>query len=72
MLQVRTSQCDSYPYWLRFDLHPADSEGLWINKPVANVLNDKDCKKIKAGFISQLYNSRGVHSVDPVGAPNIN
>lgn len=46
---------------------PRDDEGLWINNKVAGILNDRDFEKMRQGFRTALYNSRGVHTVDPSG-----
>lgn len=48
---------------------PTDSDGLWINHSAAAVLNAKDAKEMRVGFRTALYNSRGVHIVDPAGKP---
>lgn len=48
---------------------PVDNEGLWINKTIAEKLNDKDMEELRNGFRMGLFNSRGVHTVDPTGAP---
>jgi hypothetical protein len=46
---------------------PSDPDGLWIHRSVAKVLNGKGAKDMRIGFHSELYNSRGVHWVDPSG-----
>ena len=46
---------------------PADADGLWINRAVAEALNDRHAGKLREGFRSGTYNSRGVHWVDPTG-----
>ena len=48
---------------------PADPEGLWIHRAAAAALNAKDAEDLRNGFRTQLYNSRGVHWVDPTGSP---
>jgi len=48
---------------------PADPCGLWINKIAAAALNRKDAEKMRNGFCSAIFNSRGVHWVDPTGNP---
>lgn len=50
---------------------PADENGLWINKTVAEELNDRHSEEIRNGFRTSLYNSRGVHTVDPSGKPEM-
>lgn len=48
---------------------PADPDGLWIHHSAAEVLNAKDAQDMRDGFRTELYNSRGVHWVDPMGKP---
>jgi len=40
---------------------PPDSNGLWIQKSVAEALNAKDAKEMRSGFTTELFNMRGVH-----------
>lgn len=48
---------------------PADPDGLWIHRAVARALNDREADDMRSGFATSIYNSRGVHWVDPTGAP---
>ncbi len=48
---------------------PRDSDGLWINKAVADALNCKDADELRNGFRLGIVNSRGVHIVNPTGKP---
>jgi hypothetical protein len=48
---------------------PADPGGLWIDQTIAEALNGKDAEFIRRGFSIGTLNSRGVHFVDPAGAP---
>lgn len=48
---------------------PEDSDGTWINRQVARVLNGEDAKPMRRGFSMEVINSRGAHWVDPTGAP---
>lgn len=48
---------------------PQDPEGLWINSTVAEAINAKDAEDIRRGFRLEIFNSRGVHWVDPTGTP---
>ena len=48
---------------------PADADGLWINHTVAEALNDRDAENMRDGFRTGIFNSRGVHMVDPAGKP---
>jgi hypothetical protein len=49
----------------------SDPTGLWINRAVASALNDRDAEDIRSGYRTGIYNSRGVHCVDPTGKPEI-
>lgn len=46
-----------------------DSDGLWINRTIANVLNSRDAEELRRGYSMGLYNARGAHLVDPTGKP---
>jgi hypothetical protein len=48
---------------------PTDPDGLWIHRSAAEVLNEKDANDMRDGFRTALYNSRGVHCMDPTGKP---
>lgn len=48
---------------------PPDPDGLWINRGVAGALNARDAEHLRNGFSTALFNSRGVHWVDPTGSP---
>ncbi len=48
---------------------PEDPGGLWINEDVANQLNASDAGDMRDGFRTEVYNSKGVHTVDPTGQP---
>lgn len=48
---------------------PPDPDGLWIHHTAANALNARDAKKIRDGFRIGIFNSRGIHWVDPTGKP---
>lgn len=48
---------------------PADPQGLWIDKAAAIALNARDAEDMRRGFRTEVYNSRGVHWVDPTGRP---
>ena len=48
---------------------PADPNGLWIDQAAAEALNGIDAEEIRKGFSTEVYNSRGVHWVDPTGKP---
>lgn len=48
---------------------PSDPDGLWIHRSAAAALNAKDAEDMRDGFRTDLYNSRGMHWVDPTGTP---
>lgn len=48
---------------------PCDPSGLWIDLTVASALNERDDENIRDGYRTAIYNSRGVHWVDPTGKP---
>ena len=50
---------------------PSDADGLWINRTVAEALNDREAERMRSGYRIGRYNSRGAHWVDPSGAPEI-
>jgi len=50
---------------------PPDPDGLWINRAVAEALNDRDTEDMRNGFSTAIFNSRGVHTVDPSGKPEL-
>lgn len=52
-----------------FYFAPVDTDGLWIDRAVADVLNAKDAEEMRSGFSMKIHNSRGAHWVDPTGAP---
>lgn len=40
---------------------PPDPGGLWIHRAAALALNAKDASKMRDGFKTELFNSRGIH-----------
>jgi hypothetical protein len=48
---------------------PEDPDGLWINEEIAKHLNSIDAGDMRDGFQTEVFNSRGVHWVDPSGQP---
>lgn len=46
---------------------PLDPKGLWIVRSVASALNARDAEEMRRGFRTEVFNSRGVHWVDPTG-----
>ena len=50
---------------------PADLDGAWINKQVAEILNEENAEAMREGFRIEAFTSRGAHWVDPTGAPEL-
>ncbi len=48
---------------------PSDSNGLWLNRTVADALNARDAEDMRRGFKTEMFNSRGAYWVDPTGKP---
>jgi len=48
---------------------PPGPQGLWIDQAAANALDAKDAERMRDGFCTEAFNSRGVHWVDPTGKP---
>lgn len=46
-----------------------DPTGLWIHHAVADALNDRGSKWMRAGYVNEDVNSRGAHYIDPTGGP---
>lgn len=46
-----------------------DNSDLWINSTIAHALNAKDSGDMRSGYSTATFNVRGVHFVDPTGAP---
>ena len=41
---------------------PADSDGLWINREIAALLDSREGKSLRSGFHSEEINSNGAYS----------
>lgn len=48
-----------------------ESPNLWLKKKAIELLNEKDNDNIRNGYTTEVYNSRGVHVVDPSGQPEL-
>ena len=48
---------------------PADPDGLWIRREVAEELNKEDMEAMRFGFYLGMRNGRDMHWVDPTGRP---
>lgn len=54
-----------------FYYYPESDDGLWLPKEVAEVIDGKDAEDIRVGYALEIYNSRGVHTIDPEGKPEM-
>lgn len=50
---------------------PAEEDGLWIQQSVAEALNRRELEGLRNGYRIGVYNSRGVHWVDPEAKPEL-
>ena len=50
---------------------PPDPDGIWIHRAAAEALNTRDAEEMRNGFRTAIFNSRGVHWVDPSGKPEL-
>lgn len=50
---------------------PKDSDGLWIHKHAAQVLDRAESTELRNGFENALLNSRGIYAVDEEGKGEI-
>ncbi len=48
---------------------PEDPDGFWINKTVLPIIDDRSAEPLRDGFRNEIFNSRGVHWIDPTGKP---
>lgn len=48
---------------------PADPDGLWMHRTIAQALNEPDADSMRSGYSFGAYKARGAHWVDPTGAP---
>ena len=51
---------------------PADADGFWIDRNIAELLNQDEYDAMRRGFSSEIINSRGVHWVDPEAKEEFN
>ncbi|AUT64986.1 hypothetical protein [Paraburkholderia terrae] len=40
---------------------PADQDGLWLDRTVANALNGRDAEAMRNGMVTEMFNSRGTY-----------
>ncbi|MFP3342108.1 hypothetical protein R0J87_06290 [Halomonas sp. SIMBA_159] len=48
---------------------PEGPDGLWIHPVIAEALNNRGRSSLRDGYRTGIYNSRGVHTVDPEAKP---
>lgn len=48
---------------------PEGSDGLWIHPVIAGAMNNRERSSLRDGYRTGIYNSRGVHTVDPEAKP---
>ena len=48
---------------------PEGPEGLWIHPVIAEAMNSRERSSLRDGYSTGIYNSRGVHTVDPEAKP---
>lgn len=54
-----------------FYYYPVNQDRLWLPKEVAEVIDGNDAEHIRIGYTVEIYNSRGVHTIDPEGRPEL-
>ena len=47
---------------------PEDPSGLWIDESVIKVMDRNEAAEMRQGYNTGVYNSRGIHTVDPSGS----
>ena len=48
---------------------PEGPDGLWIHPAIAEAMNNRERSSLRDGYRTGIYNSRGVHTVDPEAKP---
>jgi hypothetical protein len=48
---------------------PEGPDGLWIHPVIAEAINIRERSSLRDGYSTGIYNSRGVHTVDPEAKP---
>ncbi len=48
---------------------PEGPDGLWIHPVIADAMNNRERSRLRDGYSTGIYNSRGVHIVDPEAKP---
>lgn len=48
---------------------PKGPDGLWIHPVIAEAMNNRERSSLRDGYCTGIYNSRGVHTVDPEAKP---
>ncbi len=48
---------------------PEGSDGLWIHPVIAEAMNSRERSSLRDGYSTGIFNTRGVHTVDPEAKP---
>ena len=48
---------------------PADPDGLWIHRTIAEALDARDSKAMRSGYRTGIFNACGAYQIDPTGKP---
>lgn len=48
---------------------PEGPDGLWIHPVIAEAMNSRERSSLRDGYGTGIYNSRGVHTIDPKAKP---
>jgi hypothetical protein len=48
---------------------PSGTDGLWIHPVIANAMNSRERSSLRDGYRTGVYNSRGIHTIDPEAKP---
>ncbi|MBO2557938.1 hypothetical protein I6M33_16530 [Shewanella algae] len=48
---------------------PQGPDGLWIHPVIAEAMNNRERSSLRDGYRTGIFNSRGVHTVDPEAKP---
>ncbi|MEZ8296173.1 hypothetical protein AB4277_01800 [Vibrio splendidus] len=48
---------------------PVGTDGLWIHPVIANAMNSRERSSLRNGYRTGVFNSRGIHTVDPEAKP---
>jgi hypothetical protein len=48
---------------------PEGPDGIWIHPVIAKAMNSRERSSLRDGYSTGIYNSRGIHAVDPEAKP---